>query len=307
MPYQQKRALTNKRFREIVNIARPMLVNTAEPVNTARPRPVNTVGPTSTVVNDIKATCLISLILRNLMEDMLPLEEEKMVAELLLKELLKLDIVPSGDLTRLFAKAIIDESNLWHRRLGLMHKKYRLVVTDDYSRYTWVFFLASKDETSGILKKFITEIENLIDKKVKNRALVVKPHNKTPYELFKGRTPALSFMRPYGCHVTILNILNHLGINFDDFASIKDSIGADQSNMETGSTQDYIYMPLWKDSSLLFDSSLKLSDDAGSPSSSDAGKKHDEVFDKESGASNELNYAFENVNTEYPDYLKILV
>ncbi|GJR92732.1 putative ribonuclease H-like domain-containing protein [Tanacetum coccineum] len=48
-----------------------------------------------------------------------------------------------------------------------MHKKYCLGVTDDYSIFTWVFFLASKDETSGILKSFITEIENRVDKKVK--------------------------------------------------------------------------------------------------------------------------------------------
>ncbi|GJX92431.1 retrovirus-related pol polyprotein from transposon TNT 1-94 [Tanacetum coccineum] len=33
---------------------------------------------------------------------------------------------------------------------------------------------------------------------VQNRVLVVKPHNKTPYELFHGRTPTLSFMRPFG-------------------------------------------------------------------------------------------------------------
>nr|GEX53848.1 hypothetical protein [Tanacetum cinerariifolium] len=44
---------------------------------------------------------------------------------------------------------------------------YCLVVTDDYSRFTWVFFLATKDETSGILKSFITKIENLVDHKVK--------------------------------------------------------------------------------------------------------------------------------------------
>ncbi|GJW56536.1 putative ribonuclease H-like domain-containing protein [Tanacetum coccineum] len=50
---------------------------------------------------------------------------------------------------------------------SLMHKKYCLVVTDDYSRFTWVFFLATKDETSEILKNFIKEIENLVDKKVK--------------------------------------------------------------------------------------------------------------------------------------------
>nr|GEY38246.1 ribonuclease H-like domain-containing protein [Tanacetum cinerariifolium] len=44
-----------------------------------------------------------------------------------------------------------------------------------------------------------------------NRVLVVKPHNKTPYELFRCRTLALSFMRPFGCHVTILNTLDNLG------------------------------------------------------------------------------------------------
>ncbi|GKC13448.1 putative ribonuclease H-like domain-containing protein [Tanacetum coccineum] len=46
---------------------------------------------------------------------------------------------------------------------------------------------------------------------VQNRVLVIKPHNKTPYELFLGRKPALSFMRPFGCPVTILNTLDHLG------------------------------------------------------------------------------------------------
>ncbi|GJR12364.1 putative ribonuclease H-like domain-containing protein, partial [Tanacetum coccineum] len=216
------------------------------------------------------------------------------------------NIVPKESLTCLVAKATLDESMLWHRRLGhinfkninklvkdnlvrglptkcfendqtcvaclkgkqhknffnLMHKKYCLVVTDDYSRFTWVFFLTTKDETSEILKRFIKEIENLVDKKVKiirsdngtefknkvmddfcrekgikreysvartpqqngvaerrnrtlieaartmladsklpttfwaeavstacyvqNRVLVVKPHNKTPYELFRG-------------------------------------------------------------------------------------------------------------------------
>ncbi|GJZ13211.1 putative ribonuclease H-like domain-containing protein [Tanacetum coccineum] len=169
----------------------------------------------------------------------------------------------------------------------LRKKMYCLVVTDDYSRFTWVFFLATKDETSSILKSFITGIENLVDRKVKvircdngtefknretnqfcemkgilrpfsvartpqqnrvagrrnrtlieaartmladsklpttfwaeaintacyvkNRVLVVKPHKKTSYELFHGRTPTLSFMRPFGYHVTILNTIDHLG------------------------------------------------------------------------------------------------
>ncbi|GKB50668.1 putative ribonuclease H-like domain-containing protein [Tanacetum coccineum] len=262
-----------------------------------------------------------------------------------------------GGLTCLIAKATIDESNLWHRRLGhinfktmnklvrgnlvrglplklfendhscvayqkgkqhkascktklvssishplqmfhmdlfrptfvrsINHKIYCLVVTDDYSRFSLVFFLATKDETSRILKTFITGIENQINHKVKiircdnrtefknidmnqycrmkgikrefsvartlpqnevaerknrtlieavrtmladslllttfwveavntacyvqNRVLVTKPHNKTPYELLLGRPPSISFMRPFGCLVTILNTLDPLG------------------------------------------------------------------------------------------------
>nr|GFA00462.1 putative ribonuclease H-like domain-containing protein [Tanacetum cinerariifolium] len=49
----------------------------------------------------------------------------------------------------------------------LNHKWYCLVVTDDFSRFTWTFFLKTKDETSGILKNFITKIENLKELKVK--------------------------------------------------------------------------------------------------------------------------------------------
>nr|GEY18819.1 hypothetical protein [Tanacetum cinerariifolium] len=40
-------------------------------------------------------------------------------------------------------------------------------VTDDFSRFTWTFFQKTKDETSGILRNFITGIENLKDLKVK--------------------------------------------------------------------------------------------------------------------------------------------
>ncbi|GKF92341.1 retrovirus-related pol polyprotein from transposon TNT 1-94, partial [Tanacetum coccineum] len=46
---------------------------------------------------------------------------------------------------------------------------------------------------------------------VQNRVLIVKPHKKTPYELFRGFKPAIGFMKPFGCHVTILNTLDNLG------------------------------------------------------------------------------------------------
>ncbi|GKE38946.1 retrovirus-related pol polyprotein from transposon TNT 1-94, partial [Tanacetum coccineum] len=37
--------------------------------------------------------------------------------------------------------------------------KYILVIVDDYSRYTWVYFLHSKDETPEIIKKFIAQAQ----------------------------------------------------------------------------------------------------------------------------------------------------
>nr|GEW72510.1 hypothetical protein [Tanacetum cinerariifolium] len=95
---------------------------------------------------------------------------------------------------------------------SLNHKWYCLVVTDDFSRFTWTFFLKTKDETSGILRNFITEIENLKVLKVKIiRVLVNKSQNKTPYELFNGRSRAIGFLKPFGCHVMILNTLDNLG------------------------------------------------------------------------------------------------
>ncbi|GJX45794.1 putative ribonuclease H-like domain-containing protein [Tanacetum coccineum] len=47
------------------------------------------------------------------------------------------------------------------------HKYYCLVITDDYSKFCWVFFLEHKDETYPILKDFINLVENQLNKKVK--------------------------------------------------------------------------------------------------------------------------------------------
>nr|GFA69313.1 retrotransposon-related protein [Tanacetum cinerariifolium] len=46
---------------------------------------------------------------------------------------------------------------------------------------------------------------------VQNRVLVNKSYNKTPYELFNGRSPAIGILKPFGCHVMILNTLYNLG------------------------------------------------------------------------------------------------
>nr|GEV29142.1 putative ribonuclease H-like domain-containing protein [Tanacetum cinerariifolium] len=61
---------------------------------------------------------------------------------------------------------------------SLNKKSYCLVITDDYSRFTWVFFLATKDETSPILKTFITGLENQLSLKVK----VIRSDNGTEFK-----------------------------------------------------------------------------------------------------------------------------
>ncbi|GJT16404.1 putative ribonuclease H-like domain-containing protein [Tanacetum coccineum] len=72
------------------------------------------------------------------------------------------------------------------------------------------------------------------------------------------------------------------GTHSNDFAGTKESISAGHSRKETGSSQDYILMPLWKDGSLFDSSSKNASNDESQPSS-DAGKKDDEGVNKESG------------------------
>nr|GEV53985.1 retrovirus-related Pol polyprotein from transposon TNT 1-94 [Tanacetum cinerariifolium] len=155
------------------------------------------------------------------------------------------------------------------------------------ARFSWVYFLKSKNETTPILKDFIRQAKNQINHKVKtiksdnetdfknndliefcglkgikreysnartlqqngvaerkngtliedartmledsffpttfwaetvitacyalNRVLVTKPQNKTPYKLLTGKQPIISYLRPFGCHVTILNTIDQLG------------------------------------------------------------------------------------------------
>ncbi|GJS58424.1 putative ribonuclease H-like domain-containing protein, partial [Tanacetum coccineum] len=50
---------------------------------------------------------------------------------------------------------------------SLNKKKYCLVVTDDCNRFSWVFFLAYKDETYDILHDLIVGLENKLRHKVK--------------------------------------------------------------------------------------------------------------------------------------------
>nr|GFB71536.1 retrovirus-related Pol polyprotein from transposon TNT 1-94 [Tanacetum cinerariifolium] len=99
-------------------------------------------------------------------------------------------------------------------------KYYSLVITDDFSRFSWAFFLETKDETFYILKDFIALIENQLNKKteavstacyVLNKVSITNPYNKTPYELLSGKVPNIRHLKPFRCQVTILNTSDHLG------------------------------------------------------------------------------------------------
>ncbi|GKA85891.1 putative ribonuclease H-like domain-containing protein [Tanacetum coccineum] len=107
------------------------------------------------------------------------------------------NVVPTGDLTCLFTKATIDESKLWHRRLGhvnfkIMNKLMKgnlirgLPLKTFENDHTCVACQKGKQhkasstqsETSGILKKFITEVENQLNHKVK----VIRSDNGTEFK-----------------------------------------------------------------------------------------------------------------------------
>ncbi|GKA47259.1 retrovirus-related pol polyprotein from transposon TNT 1-94 [Tanacetum coccineum] len=52
------------------------------------------------------------------------------------------------------------------RVASINRKKCILVIIDDYSRFTWVYFLHSKDETPEIFKKFIAQVQLNYDTKI---------------------------------------------------------------------------------------------------------------------------------------------
>ncbi|GJY61137.1 putative ribonuclease H-like domain-containing protein [Tanacetum coccineum] len=204
------------------------------------------------------------------------------------------NIVPSGGLACLIAKAIIDESNKWHRRLGHVNfKNLNKLMKGNLVRglpskifqndHTCVACQKGKQHKASCKAKSVSSISHSLQllhmdlfgptsnmdfiefcgsKGIKreysnartpqqngvaerknrtlieaartmladsflpntfwaeavstacyvlNRVLVTKPQNKTPYELVTGKIPIISYIRPFGCHVTILNTIDHLG------------------------------------------------------------------------------------------------
>nr|GEU82956.1 uncharacterized mitochondrial protein AtMg00810-like [Tanacetum cinerariifolium] len=88
----------------------------------------------------------------------------------------------------------------------------------------------------------------------------------------KGIKPALSFMRSFGCPVTILNTLDHLGNQTNGNASTKENIDVGQDRKRTVPDQEYILLPLWTKDSQLSSTSKQTLDDGFKPSEDDEKK-----------------------------------
>nr|GEY92031.1 putative ribonuclease H-like domain-containing protein [Tanacetum cinerariifolium] len=237
--------------------------------------------------------------------------------------------VPSGDLTCLFAKASIDESNLWHRSLGHVNfKTMKKLVKGNLLRglpskifkndHTCVACQKGKQHKATYSLWPITFWAEAVNTAcyILNKALVTKPHNKTPYELLNGRSSRLDFMRPFGCLVTILNTVDPLGKfegKADEGFLVGYSVTSTQDNVDAGkkvSDQDHIMLPLWFSISYTYKSSDdkaeddKPKDDNGSKTVVKPVNKEDQAYREEldrlmsqekeaSDAANSLSKEFE--------------
>nr|GEU59544.1 hypothetical protein [Tanacetum cinerariifolium] len=96
-----------------------------------------------------------------------------------------------------------------HSKLELLHidlcgpmqvasingKKYILMIVDDYSRFTWVYFLHTKDETPEIIKNFIAGVQLNYNAKVHK----IQTNNDTEFknETLKAHYEKLGIMKQF--------------------------------------------------------------------------------------------------------------
>nr|GEX15020.1 retrovirus-related Pol polyprotein from transposon TNT 1-94 [Tanacetum cinerariifolium] len=126
------------------------------------------------------------------------------------------DIIPSRGFACLIAKATVDESNKWHRRSKGIKKECSNARTSQQNevaeRKNRTLIEVARTMLADLFLPNTFWVEAVSTAYyVLNRVLVTKPQNKTPYELLTGKIPIISYIRPFGCHATILNTIDHLG------------------------------------------------------------------------------------------------
>nr|GEW91449.1 ribonuclease H-like domain-containing protein [Tanacetum cinerariifolium] len=172
------------------------------------------------------------------------------------------NIIPSGGLACLIAKATVDESTKWHMRLGHVNYKNsnKLVkgnlVTGLPSKifqndHTCVACYKGKKHKTSYKAKVAEAVSTACY--VLNRVLVTKPQNKTPYELLTGKGPTWLFNLDYLTDsmnyqpITIENKANKTAgpKEANNSAGTQDSFDAGNSKMDADHAQEYYVLPLW--------------------------------------------------------------
>nr|GFA35151.1 ribonuclease H-like domain-containing protein [Tanacetum cinerariifolium] len=190
------------------------------------------------------------------------------------------NVVPLRNLTCFFAKAILDESNLWHRRLGHINfKTINKLVKDPLGKFDGKAdegFLVGYSINSKAFRVF-----NSKTRIVQETLHINFLENKTnvtgigPKWLFDIDTLTMSMnYQP----VVARNQPN-------DNAGIKENLVAGKVRKETVSAQQYVLLPLWSTglqapqntNDAAFDVKDNEKDVYVSPNGSDKPKKHDDM------------------------------
>ncbi|GJU05382.1 ribonuclease H-like domain-containing protein [Tanacetum coccineum] len=196
-PYQIRTALTNKNFSQKVNTAKGKFYTT-------RSKAVNTARPYSAVVNVVRAN------------QVHPQKEDQGYVDIVCSRHMTKNMSYLSDFKEFDGGYVTFGGGAKGGKITGIKKEFSVARTPQQNgiakrrNRTLIEAARTMLADSKLPTTFWAEALNTACY-VQNKVLVVKHHNKTLYELFRGRTPTLSFMRPFGCHVTILNTLDYLG------------------------------------------------------------------------------------------------
>ncbi|GKC28265.1 putative ribonuclease H-like domain-containing protein [Tanacetum coccineum] len=135
------------------------------------------------------------------------------------------NIVPSGGITCLYANATADESKLWHRRLGHVNFKNINKLVKGHLVRGLPSKVFMNDHTCVACKKGKQHKASCLENQLNHNVKIIRCDNGTEFKNHamnefcakKGikrefsNSPSISFMRPFGFPLTILNTLDSLG------------------------------------------------------------------------------------------------
>nr|GEV59546.1 ribonuclease H-like domain-containing protein [Tanacetum cinerariifolium] len=200
------------------------------------------------------------------------------------------NIVPSGDLTCLFAKAILDEIKEIKREFSVPRTPQQNGIAERKNR-TLIEGARTMLADSLLPIPFWAEAVNTACY-VQNRALVTKPKNKTPYELLHGRT--LSSGPAWLFDIDILTKT----MNYQLLTA------GNQSNPSTGVQEQFDAEKAREENEPEFEGRKPESKVNVSPSSSAQSKKHDDNTKREAKGKIHVESltGYRNLSAEFEDF-----